>query len=360
MKKQSPSKKPSGRDLEKISFDYIAGRLGKFLEDQNLMGQTLPLGFSFSFPCKQEAIDKCFLIRWTKDFSCSGVEGKDVVELLKEAIHKRGDFNIGQVAVVNDTVSTMLSCSYQDPNCEIGLIIGTGTNACYMEEVKNVEHVEGEEGRMCINTEWGGFGDDGSLKDIQTECDKMVDEKSDSPGVHIFEKMISGLYLGEIVRLVLIKLTEKNLLFKGQTSTELEKKNSFKTEFISAIEQLNKGLENTKKILTDLKLEFQMVDVHVVRLVCKTVSTRSAHLCAAATAAVAERIRENRGLDQLKIMVGVDGTVYKKHPNFSTEFQEKLSILAPKCDFTFLDSDGSSGTGAAKAVAVDQRLQSGR
>lgn len=52
-----------------------------------------------------------------------------------------------------------------------------------------------------------------------------------------FEKMISGLYLGEIVRLVLIKLTEKNLLFKGQTSTELEKKNSFKTEFISDIEQ---------------------------------------------------------------------------------------------------------------------------
>lgn len=78
--------------------------------------------------------------------------------------------------------------------------------------------------------------------------------------------------------------------------------------------RLNKGLENTKKILTDLKLEFQMVDVHVVRLVCKTVSTRSAHLCAAATAAVAERIRENRGLDQLKITVGVDGTVYKKHP----------------------------------------------
>lgn len=30
------------------------------------------------------------LIRWTKGFKCSGVEGEDVVQLLKEAVHRRG------------------------------------------------------------------------------------------------------------------------------------------------------------------------------------------------------------------------------------------------------------------------------
>ena len=35
---------------------------------------------------------------------------------------------------------------------------GTGCNACYMEEMQNVELVEGDEGRMCVNTEWGAFG----------------------------------------------------------------------------------------------------------------------------------------------------------------------------------------------------------
>lgn len=30
------------------------------------------------------------LIRWTKGFNCSGVEGEDVVKLLKDAIHRRG------------------------------------------------------------------------------------------------------------------------------------------------------------------------------------------------------------------------------------------------------------------------------
>lgn len=28
------------------------------------------------------------------------------------------------VAIVNDTVGTMMSCGYDDPRCEIGLIVG--------------------------------------------------------------------------------------------------------------------------------------------------------------------------------------------------------------------------------------------
>lgn len=59
---------------------------------------------------------------------------------------------------------------------------GTGSNLCYMEEMKNIEFLEGDEGRMCINTEWGGFGDNDCLADIQTQYDRHVDEKSLNPG----------------------------------------------------------------------------------------------------------------------------------------------------------------------------------
>lgn len=34
------------------------------------------------------------------------------------------DYDIGSVAMVNDTVGTMMNCGYQDQSCEIGLIIG--------------------------------------------------------------------------------------------------------------------------------------------------------------------------------------------------------------------------------------------
>lgn len=74
------------------------------------------------------------------------------------------------------------------------------------------------------------------------------------------------------------------------------------------------GLENAKKILTELGLTWDLVDARVVRLVCETISSRSARLCAAALATIVDRIRANRGLPHLKTTVGVDGTVYKKHP----------------------------------------------
>uniref|UniRef100_A0A3Q3RAN8 Phosphotransferase n=1 Tax=Monopterus albus TaxID=43700 RepID=A0A3Q3RAN8_MONAL len=336
-------------------FDHIAACLADFLDSQNLKGQTLPLGFTFSFPCEQIEIDKSILIHWTKGFSCSEVEGKDVVKLLRDAIHRRADYDIGSVAMVNDTVGTMMSCGYKDQSCEIGMIIGTGTNACYMEEMKNVKRVEGEDGRMCINTEWGGFGDDGSLEDIQTQFDVVVDKTSINPGIHIFEKMISGMYLGEIVRLLLVKLTEDKLLFKGKTSEALLTPGRFETRFISEIEEQDRGLKNCQNILTELGLKWDSVDVRLVRLVCDTVSIRSAHLCAAALATIVNRIRENRGLDYLKTTVGVDGTVYRKHPNFSDKLQAMVHRLAPNCSITFLVSEDGSGKGAAMVTAVAQR-----
>lgn len=52
-------------------------------------GQSLPLGFTFSFPCKQEGLTKATLVSWTKGFKCSGVEGQDVVRLLRDAVRRR-------------------------------------------------------------------------------------------------------------------------------------------------------------------------------------------------------------------------------------------------------------------------------
>src|SRR6218665_55065 len=73
-------------------FDHIADCIANFMKEQNLMGgksEPLPLGFTFSFPCKQEGLAVGRLVRWTKGFSCAGVQGEDVVRLLQEAIARR-------------------------------------------------------------------------------------------------------------------------------------------------------------------------------------------------------------------------------------------------------------------------------
>ncbi|XP_050610257.1 hexokinase-2 [Macaca thibetana thibetana] len=338
-------------------FDHIVQCIADFLEYMGMKGVSLPLGFTFSFPCQQNSLDESILLKWTKGFKASGCEGEDVVTLLKEAIHRREEFDLDVVAVVNDTVGTMMTCGFEDPHCEVGLIVGTGSNACYMEEMRNVELVEGEEGRMCVNMEWGAFGDNGCLDDFCTEFDVAVDELSLNPGKQRFEKMISGMYLGEIVRNILIDFTKRGLLFRGRISERLKTRGIFETKFLSQIESDCLALLQVRAILQHLGLESTCDDSIIVKEVCTVVARRAAQLCGAGMAAVVDKIRENRGLDSLKVTVGVDGTLYKLHPHFAKVMHETVKDLAPKCDVSFLQSEDGSGKGAALITAVACRIR---
>nr|XP_012642744.2 hexokinase-3 isoform X1 [Microcebus murinus] len=342
----------SGQQL----FDHIVDCIVDFQQKQGLSGQSLPLGFTFSFPCRQLGLDQGILLNWTKGFNASDCEGQDIVRLLRAAIGRRQAVELNVVAIVNDTVGTMMSCGYEDPRCEIGLIVGTGTNACYMEELRNVAGLTGGPGRMCVNMEWGAFGDDGSLDALSTCFDASVDRASINPGKQRFEKMISGMYLGEIVRHVLLRLTSLGVLFRGQQMGRLQTRDIFKTKFLSEIESDSLALRQVRAILEDLGLPLTSDDALVVLEVCQAVSQRAARLCGAGVAAVAERMRESRGLEELAVSVGVDGTLYKLHPHFSSLVAATVRELAPRCAVTFLQSEDGSGKGAALVTAVACRL----
>lgn len=341
-------------------FDHIVQCIADFLDYMGLKGAQLPLGFTFSFPCRQTCIDKGTLVGWTKGFKATDCEGEDVVDMLREAIKRRNEFDLDIVAIVNDTVGTMMTCGYEDPRCEIGLIAGTGSNVCYMEEMRNIELVDGDEGRMCVNTEWGGFGDNGCIDDIRTQYDKEVDEGSLNAGKQRYEKMTSGMYLGEIVRRILIDLTRQGLLFRGQISERLRTRGIFETKFLSQIESDRLALLQVRRILQQLGLDSTCEDSIVVKEVCGAVSRRAAQMCGAGMAAIVEKRREDQGLQHFKVTVGVDGTLYKLHPHFSRILQETVKELAPQCDVTFMLSEDGSGKGAALITAVAKRLQQPR
>ncbi|PWA30684.1 hypothetical protein CCH79_00009277 [Gambusia affinis] len=336
-------------------FDHIVHCISDFLDYMGMKSARLPLGFTFSFPCHQTSLDAGILVTWTKGFRATDCEGEDVVELLREAIKRKEEFELDVVAIVNDTVGTMMTCAYEEPTCEVGLIAGTGSNACYMEELKNIEIVGGTEGRMCVNMEWGAFGDNGCLDDIRTKYDQAVDENSLNEGKQRYEKMCSGMYLGEIVRQILIDLTKRGFLFRGQISETLKTRGIFETKFLSQIESDRLALLQVRAILQQLGLDSTCDDSIIVKEVCGTVSRRAAQICGAGMAAVVDKIRENRGLDHLDITVGVDGTLYKLHPHFSRIFHQTVKELAPKCDVNFLLSEDGSGKGAALITAVGCR-----
>lgn len=112
-----------------------------------------------------------------------------------------------------------MSCAWHEPRCRVGLILGTGTNACYLEEIEDIHTIDQDDFKgqkhMLVNTEWGAFGDKGELDFIRTKWDRNVDDMSVNPGKQIFEKMISGMYMGELIRQVLVDLMKDDLIFFG-------------------------------------------------------------------------------------------------------------------------------------------------
>ncbi|KAH7636571.1 hexokinase-2-like protein 2 [Dermatophagoides farinae] len=338
-------------------FDHIAACMSTFMTKRNIKDMKLPLGFTFSFPCRQEGLTKARLVSWTKGFCCSGVEGEDVVTLLRQAVKRRGDIDIDVMAVVNDTTGTLMSCAHKNRECRVGVIIGTGFNACYMEHKKNAElfheDLPGPD-QVIVNAEWGAFGDNGVLDFFRTDWDDEVNTYSLNKGRQLFEKMISGMYMGELVRSIAADLCRRGLLFGGKGSTQLFTPHLFKSAYVSAIEGDPDGdFTNVIKACEEMNLSHATKeDYEGIKMICHRISLRAAHLASAAIATLLNR------LNRPHTTVGIDGSVFKYHPNFKTVMNEKiLELVNPGVEFELMLSEDGSGRGAALVAAVAVRQQ---
>lgn len=343
-------------------FDHIATCLSNFMKTEQIIepGKTYPLGFTFSFPCNQKGLASATLAKWTKGFDCAGVVGEDVVLMLQEAINRRGDIKIDVLALVNDTVGTLMASAYSDQNTRIGLILGTGSNACYVENLDYVgtwNEDRDEPNQVIINMEWGAFGDNGCLDFLLTDYDIEVDKTSLNPKKQIYEKMMSGMYMGEIVRLIILDLWEKELLFVGHRdhnwSTDyrqaLYTKGSFYTKYVSEIET-DSGVtfRHTKQVLEHMGLDKPTYDdCAIVQYVCKLVSRRAAQLAACGLSVLLNHINKQH------TTIAVDGSLYRFHPKFKKNMEKTMQILVnPNIKYECVLSQDGSGIGAALSAVT--------
>ncbi|CAF1256885.1 unnamed protein product [Adineta steineri] len=352
-------------------FDYIAECLQRFIDDNKLSllksaNYKFDLAFTFSFPCKQTSLREATLVSWTKGFSCTSVVGNDVVLMLQQAIDRRKGLKIQVVALVNDTVGTLMACSSIYRDCKAGVILGTGTNACYFENLDNVPKWTGVRDnihkQVIINTEWGALGRHGCLDFIRTDIDRELDESSLTPHQQVFEKMISALYLGEIVRLIIVDLVQRSILFPGRMQKSpsirpdynifLILRGSFYAKHVADIENdTTEDLSITTTILTSIGIHDPSYDdCYIIREVCKTVSLRAAKLAAAAVAVLINR------LNMSSVTVAIDGTLFRHHQQFKHNLTRTLGRLVPRTHRLVLSEDGSS-KGSALVAAVDRRLK---
>ncbi|KAH9894156.1 hexokinase [Cubamyces lactineus] len=204
---------------------------------------AVPLGLTFSFPVEQTALNKGNILTWTKGFSAKNAVGHDVVQLLQDAFNRK-HLHVRCVALVNDTVGALLSRAYTSGGCLLGSIFGTGTNGAYVERVENIKKLgdspaRQQGGHMIVNTEWGAFNNARTVLPT-TPFDNKVDRESINPRLQAFEKFISGMYLGEITRNILLALVDaapKPLLFNGRSSGPLNTHYGLDTAIMSEVEE---------------------------------------------------------------------------------------------------------------------------
>jgi hexokinase len=187
-----------------------------------------------------------------------------------------------------------MSTAFYDKKTVVGLILGTGTNACYFEKFERIQTLNSttrsklfDKQEMVVNTEWGAFGENGNIDFIRSRFDDEIDKTSINVGKQIFEKMVSGMYLGEIVRLVILDLIDNGLLFadamkKNTYRNALFTKGSFYTKYLHEIES-DSTLSTTKRILKEIAGIDKPFDDDccVVRSICHIVTKRAAKLTAA-------------------------------------------------------------------------------
>lgn len=349
-------------------FDFIADSLKNFLDEEYGEGgcqEVVPLGFTFSYPASQDKINEGVLQRWTKGYDIPGVEGRDVVPMLQNALRDRG-VPIEVVALINDTTGTLVASHYTDPEAKMGVIFGTGVNGAYYDVCKDVEKLQGHlpddialDTPMAVNCEYGSF-DNEHIVLPRTKYDVMVDDESPRPGQQAFEKMSSGYYLGEIVRLVLIDLHEQNFIFKGQDISKLKEPYVMDSSYPSKIEEDPfENLEDTFDLFQkDLGITTTTPERKLMRCLCELIGTRSARLSVCGIAAICQK----RGYKTAHI--AADGSVYNKYPGFKERAAEALNDIfgwgiddIEKQPIRIVPAEDGSGAGAAVIAALTkQRL----
>ncbi|CAD6921572.1 unnamed protein product [Tilletia controversa] len=382
-------------------FGYMAESVGVFLKSTGaLPGQSdepLSMGFTFSFPVQQSSLDSGTLLQWTKGFSCPDAVGHDVVKLLQNSLDSQKR-RVRVRALVNDTVGALLTSSYQTGGKTLmGAIFGTGTNAAIVSEIERVGKISiGKDGKvggvgkdhpthMLINTEWGAFDQKGSSLP-STMFDNFVDRLAIRQRHHRFEKMISGMYLGEICRAVFLYLIDNFVLFQGFSSPKMNTQYGFDTEYMSTVvadkaDPFERDCATRKVIVETMGISDQYMqeeDVLAVRRVCTAVGRRAARLSSVAVASVllhtgfadSPKIPSALRCERAgwppqgggvtvgpkgEVHIGMDGSVVEHYPDFVLMLRQGLiDIVGEETEKKVVISMAKDGSGVGAALGALQ------
>jgi hexokinase len=331
------SRHPMPGSKEGITAAGFFNQLAAYV--QPVLEKTDRIGLCFSYPAEITPEMDGRLIQWTKEIKAPGVIGRLIGQGLIEALGAAGSHK--KVVVLNDTVATLLAgkASGEKPyGAYIGFILGTGVNIAYLEKNRNILKMAHADptGFQAVNVESGAFS-----KAPRGDIDIALDRESGAPGGNLFEKMISGRYLPDIVLAALKRGAEENVLDTplGSWVDSLERLDHNRLDdFIS-----NGGAG------IPTAADASDTDRDAIRNIVETVIERAAKLAAVnITAAVVKAVHDTG--DQT-VCINIDGSTYYRTPGLrvNTEAYLRDMLGARNIDYTLAHTERAPIVGAAIA-----------
>ncbi|KAK2003509.1 hexokinase [Colletotrichum falcatum] len=368
------------RNLEGMAFfHWMAERIYEMVsQDGQDPSRPMPIALAWSFPIEQTSLKGGRIHGMGKGFlAAQGLMGQDLGEVIECACTARG-MNAQLRVVLNDGGATLLSQAYIHPATRFGLILGTGVNIAAYFPVSLIGKPKfGDRPRewwdeardVIVNTELGMFGQD--VLSV-TRWDRLLKQGHPRPDFQPLEQMVSGYYLGEVVRFALIEAIQTTGLFGGVVPKSLDEPYSLKSETISAVEG------DTSPLLTssiDLFVSLHpsshtptSSDMSALRSLASFVSRRSAAIIAACLHAVwslrlealseeepeegpSGRLAQESSL--LRTMVAYNGSVIECYPGYLAMCQDYVDALVNRKDrsIDLVPAKESSLLGAGVALA---------
>ncbi|PHH88510.1 hypothetical protein CDD83_7448 [Cordyceps sp. RAO-2017] len=171
-----------------------------------------------------------------------GLLGEDLGRTVKQACKHRG-LDVELRAILNDSSACLLARAYSYTSTRFSLILGTGVNMAAFLPVAGIGRPKfgrrpdgwfDKATHVIVNTELGMFGHD--ILPL-TRWDRLLNKEHPRPGYQPLEHLVSGMYLGEIVRLAIVDaVAATGLLLGGLVPPSLLAPYSLATHTLSLIE----------------------------------------------------------------------------------------------------------------------------
>lgn len=175
-------------------FKELADPIGEIKRDEEM-----PIGYCFSYAAESLPDGDARLLHWTKGVNIKDMIGKPVGKPLLDYLNEMNNVKFTGIKVLNDTVASLFAgLTDSSYDAYIGLIVGTGTNMATFIPAEKITKLPPScqmKGLIPVNLESGNFN-----PPFLTTVDDTVDACSDSRGSQRFEKAVSGMYLGEILK----------------------------------------------------------------------------------------------------------------------------------------------------------------